>query len=117
MVRARLSQHAAGYDRHEGHSVAMFRDKFCVCPATRPGESPSCWWLAAWSIIRPMGLRYSPLVFGNRQAVGHRPESVTAPRPPGLVLSLPSFGPTNETRRFAQRILHGARPEGASVVS
>ena len=77
------SQHAAGHDRHEGHSVAMFRDKFWLSLAlTIPTvlEPRVAGWLG-YTIPAFPGIEYVPAVLGH----GHLPvrRAGLPPRRPG----------------------------------
>jgi P-type Cu2+ transporter len=68
MADAHHESHAAGHDRHEGHSVAMFRDKFWLSLAlTIPTVLLSAE-VAGWigySIPAIPGIEYVPAVLGT----------------------------------------------------
>src|SRR6478752_1746828 len=62
------SQHEAGHDRHEGHSVAMFRDKFWLSLAlTIPTVllSPEVAGWIGYTIPTIPGIEYVPAVLGT----------------------------------------------------
>ena len=62
------SQHEAGHDRHEGHSVAMFRDKFWLSLAlTIPTVllSPEVAGWIGYTIPSIPGIEYLPAILGT----------------------------------------------------
>src|SRR3954466_6113558 len=65
---AHHAEHAAGHDRHAGHSVAMFRDKFWLSLAlTIPVivlSRESTEWFGC-TIVQIPGIEYVPAVLGT----------------------------------------------------